>query len=99
MYKNYSLSLISLSIILSAIFILSNNFNKNHNLFFNKLSPSTWLNEYLNLNEQKNKFEIIYNSRIVSKNIPQYQKIYNYLTISEYDQISQLSNPELIELF
>ena len=63
-----------------------------HNLYFNKLKPSTWLTEFINFNENNNKFEIGYNSKMLSKNILKYREIYNFLLLSEYDEVTKLNN-------
>ena len=80
-------------------FFFSLTFNKKHNLYFNKLKPSTWLTEFINLNSSNNKYEIIYNSKKLSDNILKYQEIYNFLLLSEYDEFNKFNDNQLKELF
>ena len=74
-------------------------FKNTSNLYFNKLKPSTWLTEFINFNGSNNKFEIIYNSKMLSKNILKYREIYNFLLLSEYDEVTKLNNNEIKELY
>jgi len=85
--------------LLLIIFFFSLTFNKKHNLYFNKLKPSTWLTEFINLNSSNNKYEIIYNSKKLSDNILKYQEIYNFLLLSEYDEFNKFNDNQLKELF
>jgi len=99
MYTQFSKSLIVASSLLLIIFFFSYSFNEKHNLYFNKLKPSTWLTEFINFNGSNNKFEIIYNSKMLSKNILKYREIYNFLLLSEYDEVTKLNNNEIKELY
>ena len=99
MYTQFSKSLIVASSLLLIIFFFSYSFNEKHNLYFNKLKPSTWLTEFINLNSSNNKYEIIYNSKKLSDNILKYQEIYNFLLLSEYDEFNKFNDNQLKELF
>ena len=99
MYTQFSKSLIVASSLFFIIFFFSYAFNEKHNLYFNKLKPSTWLTEFIDLNSSNNKFEITYNSKILSENILKYREMYNFLLLSEYDEISKLNNNEIKELY
>jgi len=99
MYTQFSKSLIVASSLLLIIFFFSYSFNEKHNLYFNKLKPSTWLTEFINLDSSNNKFEIIYNSKMLSKNILKYRETYNFLLLSEYDEVTKLNNNEIKELY
>ena len=99
MYTQFSKSLIVVSSLLLIIFFFSYSFNEKHNLYFNKLKPSTWLTEFINLDSSNNKFEIIYNSKMLSKNILKYRETYNFLLLSEYDEVTKLNNNEIKELY
>ena len=99
MHLYFSKSLITVSSVLLISFFFSLTFYKKHNLYFNKLKPSTWLTEFINLNSSNNKYEIIYNSKKLSENILKYQKIYNFLLLSEYDEFNKFNDYQLKELF
>ena len=80
-------------------FFFSLTFNKKHNLYFNKLKPSTWLTEFINLNSTNDQYEIIYNSKKLSENVLKYREIYNFLLLSEYDELNKFNDNQLKELF
>lgn len=95
----FSKSLLVVSSVLLISFFFSLTFNKKHNLYFNKLKPSTWLTEFINLNSTNDKYVIIYNSKKLSENVLKYREIYNFLLLSEYDELNKFNDNQLKELF
>lgn len=74
-------SLFIFSLILSLLILTSLAFNKNHNFYFKKLNPSTWLSALDKIEFYSNHSEIIINSSLVAKKNDKYDKIYKYLMI------------------
>ena len=95
----FSKTLLVVSSVLLISFFFSLTFNKKHNLYFNKLKPSTWLTEFINLNSANDKYVIIYNSKKLSENVLKYREIYNFLLLSEYDELNKFNDNQLKELF